>query len=118
MPASFPEAQNEQSHGSRFTMLELTVNNHAGVMSQVCGLLTRRGWGVEGMFSLPGALPAQRRIWLLVSAEQPLDQMIKHVSKLQDVLHLRSRGAERDVFGQLEQIISSCSRDQRGVQPL
>jgi acetolactate synthase-1/3 small subunit len=118
MPATFPKEQNEQSLPNRFTMLELTVNNHVGVMSHVCGLLARRGWSVEGMLSLPGACAAQRRIWLFVSAERPVDQMIKQVSKLQDVLHVHSRSAEREVFGRLEQLISPYSLDQQRVHPI
>ena len=118
MPATFPKEQIDQPLPSRFNMLELTVNNHAGVMSHVCGLLNRRGWRVEGILSLPGACAAQRRIWLLVSAEHALGQMIKQVSKLQDVLHVRSRGAESDVFGRLEQLISPYSWDQQGVHQL
>jgi acetolactate synthase I/III small subunit len=115
MPATFRETQTEQSFRSRFTMLELTVKNHAGIMSHVCGLLTRRDWPVEGMFSSPGPNAAHRRIWLLVSADQPLGQMIKQVAKLQDVLHVNHSEADGDVFGQLEQLISSYSSDQQSI---
>jgi acetolactate synthase I/III small subunit len=117
MPATFRETQTEHSFRGRFTMLELTVKNHAGVMSHVCGLLTRRGWHVEGMFSLPALNATQRRIWLLVSAEQPLGQMIKQVAKLQDVLHVNHSEADGDVFGQLEQLILSYSADQQSIHP-
>ncbi|MCG3147073.1 MAG: hypothetical protein PCFJNLEI_00510 [Verrucomicrobiae bacterium] len=33
--------------------LELTVQNHPGVMSHVCGLFARRAFNVEGILCLP-----------------------------------------------------------------
>ena len=106
MCVTFREAQAEQSLRRQLTVLELTVKNHPGVMSHVCGLLTRRGWHVEGMFSCPDQRGAQRSIWLLVNEEQPLDQMIKQAAKLQDVLQVHDRGDDADVFGQLEQLMT------------
>ena len=35
------------------TVLELEVNNHAGVMSHVVGLFSRRAYNVEGILCLP-----------------------------------------------------------------
>ena len=46
-------------------VLELTVNNHPGVMSHVCGLLSRRAYNVEGILCLPigdGAPNAPERV--------------------------------------------------------
>jgi len=118
MPATFHEARKEKSPASPFTMLELTVNNHPGVMSHVCGLLTRRGWNVEGMVSLPGQRGALRSIWLLVNAEGRLGQVIKQVAKLQDVLHVHHRGSDEDFLGQLEELMTSYSADQQGAHPV
>ena len=35
------------------TVLELNVNNHAGVMSHVVGLFSRRAYNVEGILCMP-----------------------------------------------------------------
>ena len=35
------------------TVLELDVNNHAGVMSHVVGLFSRRAYNVEGILCMP-----------------------------------------------------------------
>jgi acetolactate synthase-1/3 small subunit len=115
MCATFHETRDERSLQGQFIMLELIVKNHPGVMSHVCGLLARRGWDIEGIFSCPGQRKTQRSIWLLVNGEQPLDQIIKQAAKLQDVLQVRHRGDDADVFGQVEHLMSSCSSDQRKV---
>ena len=50
-------------------ILELTVRNHPGVMTHVCGLFARRAFNVEGILCLPiqdTALGRQSQPWLLV----------------------------------------------------
>ncbi len=41
----------KQSHDN--VILELTVRNHPGVMTHVCGLFARRAFNVEGILCLP-----------------------------------------------------------------
>ncbi|WP_421720649.1 ACT domain-containing protein [Aeromonas salmonicida] len=43
-------------------ILELTVRNHPGVMSHVCGLFARRAFNVEGILCLPLKDGKQSRI--------------------------------------------------------
>ena len=57
-------------------VLELEVNNHAGVMSHICGLFARRAFNVEGILCMPLADATRSRIWLLVFEDQRLEQMI------------------------------------------
>jgi len=72
--------------------LRLTVNNHPGVMTHVCGLFARRAFNVEGILCTPqpGADGAgtTSRIWLLVQRDERLEQMIRQVRKLYDVLEV------------------------------
>ena len=84
------------------TVLELNVNNHAGVMSHVVGLFSRRAYNVEGILCMPVGDGSQSRIWLLVNEEVRLEQMIRQVEKLEDVLTVRRHGAEHEVFERLE----------------
>lgn len=84
------------------TVLELNVNNHAGVMSHVVGLFSRRAYNVEGILCMPVGDGSQSRIWLLVKEEARLEQMIRQVEKLEDVLTVRRHGAEHEVFERLE----------------
>ena len=85
------------------TVLELEVNNHAGVMSHVVGLFSRRAYNVEGILCMPIGDGTQSRIWLMVNEDLRLDQMIKQVEKLEDVLTVRRHGAEHAVFERLEE---------------
>ncbi|MBS1229641.1 MAG: amino acid-binding domain protein [Proteobacteria bacterium] len=85
------------------TVLELDVNNHAGVMSHVVGLFSRRAYNVEGILCMPVGDGVSSRIWLMVGEDIRLDQMVKQVEKLEDVLAVRRHGAEHQVFERLEE---------------
>ena len=85
------------------TVLELDVNNHAGVMSHVVGLFSRRAYNVEGILCMPIGEGSKSRIWLLVKEDARLEQMIRQVEKLDDVLIVRRHGAEHEVFERLEE---------------
>jgi len=85
------------------TVLELDVNNHAGVMSHVVGLFSRRAYNVEGILCMPVGDGVTSRIWLMVGEDVRLDQMVKQVEKLEDVLAVRRHGAEHQVFERLEE---------------
>jgi len=90
------------------TVLELDVNNHAGVMSHVVGLFSRRAYNVEGIIVLPVGEGKTSRIWLLVNEDQRLPQMIKQVEKLEDVIAVRRHGAEHAVFERLEDFFKAA----------
>ena len=85
------------------TVLELEVNNHAGVMSHVVGLFSRRAYNVEGILCMPVGDGTTSRIWLMVNEDLRLEQMIKQVEKLEDVLTVHRHGAEHAVFERLEE---------------
>ncbi|MFB1116982.1 acetolactate synthase small subunit [Dickeya dadantii] len=81
--------------------LELSVRNHPGVMSHVCGLFARRAFNVEGIMCMPLPDNEQSRIWLLVKDDQRLPQMISQVEKLEDVLQVTRHGEEMRIFDQV-----------------
>jgi len=83
-------------------VLEIDVNNHAGVMSHVVGLFSRRSYNVEGILCLPVGDGRQSRIWLLVNEDLRLAQMMKQVEKLEDVIAIRRHNADHAVFQDLE----------------
>ncbi|MBK7421624.1 MAG: acetolactate synthase small subunit [Propionivibrio sp.] len=85
------------------TVLELDVNNHAGVMSHVVGLFSRRAYNVEGILVMPVGNGETSRIWLMVNEEARLEQMVKQVEKLEDVLAVRRHGATHEVFERMEE---------------
>ena len=85
------------------TVLEITVDNHAGVMVQICSLFARRAYNVEGILCMPIGDGDESRIWLLVSEDKRLDQLMKQLFKLEDVRDVRRHGANHDVFVRLEE---------------
>ena len=85
------------------TVLEVDVNNHAGVMSHVVGLFTRRAFNVEGILCMPVGDGSTSRIWLAVGEDERLDQMVRQMEKLEDVLAVRRHGTEHAVFERLEE---------------
>jgi acetolactate synthase I/III small subunit len=85
------------------SVLELMVNNHPGVMSHVCGMFSRRAFNVEAILCMPIGDASKSRIWLLVNEDERLENMMKQLHKLEDVLDVRRHGADHQVFRRLEE---------------
>ena len=60
------------------------------------------GFIAQGM---PVGRCAASRIWLLLNADDRLQQMIKQVAKLEDVYAVRRHGADHEVFKDLEALL-------------
>lgn len=90
---------------SKQTVLELTVKNHPGVMSHICGLFARRAYNVEGIACMPVNGGKISKIWLLVDVAQPLDQMVKQVDKLEDVLMVERHDGGHEVFKGIAKLV-------------
>ena len=89
----------KQSHEN--VILELTVRNHPGVMTHVCGLFARRAFNVEGILCLPIQSSDQSRIWLLVNDDQRLEQMISQIDKLEDVVKAARNQSDPSMFNKI-----------------
>lgn len=72
-------------------ILRLIVNNHPGVMLQICGLFARRNFNLDGIFCTAIDQGATSCIWLKVNETDKLDQVIKQLAKLEDVLTVSAR---------------------------
>lgn len=97
-----PETQSPGTRAARSCVLELTVRNHPGVMSHVCGLFSRRGYNLEGILCMPEEGEDTSRMWLKVNEEQRLEQVVKQTRKLEDVLEVGRHAADHEVFVRLE----------------
>lgn len=82
-------------------VLELTVNNHPGVMSHICGLFSRRAYNLEGIVCMPIGRGDLSRMWLQVNEEIKLEQVIKQVEKLPDVQNVIRHVKGHQVFNNL-----------------
>lgn len=90
------------ANGNGFVALRLTVNNHPGVMSHVCGLFARRAFNVEGILVTPQAGGNTSRIWLVVCRDERLEQMIRQVRKLYDVLEVLAFDADESALAHMD----------------
>jgi acetolactate synthase I/III small subunit len=86
-------------------LIELTVNNHPGVMSHICGLFSRRAYNLEKILCFPMAQKTHSKMWLLVKEEDKLEQVIKQLEKLNDVRRLYHRRDSEGFFHRLEALI-------------
>ncbi len=88
------------------TILRLTVNNHPGVMVQICGLFARRAFNLAGIFCSAIGQGATSRIWLKVDETDKLDQVIKQLAKLEDVLAVEERNGDRERVATMEAMMA------------
>ena len=68
-------------------ILELTVRNHPGVMTHVCGL--------------PIQDSDKSHVWLLVNDDQRLEQMISQIDKLEDVVKVQRNQSDPTMFNKI-----------------
>jgi acetolactate synthase-1/3 small subunit len=80
-------------------ILRLVVRNHPGVMSHVCGLFHRRLFNVDGIACLPMADASRSAVLLLVREDERLEQVVRQLAKLADVLEIRREPAGVEPFG-------------------
>src|SRR5437899_7946651 len=86
MPASQPDTERSARRG---VVLRLVVRNHPGVMSHVCGLFARRAFNVDGILCLPLGDGTRSLILLEVNEDTRLEQLIRQLRKLEDVLEVQ-----------------------------
>jgi acetolactate synthase-1/3 small subunit len=77
-------------------LIKLTVNNHAGVMSHITGLFSRRGYNLEGILCGKIEDTNHSRMYLLVKNNELLEQIIRQLQKLYDVIDLSIEDSENN----------------------
>ncbi len=82
-------------------VLQLEVKNHPGVMSHICGLFARRAYNLEAIACVPVDTGDKSRIWLQVDEAERLEQVIKQIRKLPDVIDVTRQEGEHAVFAGL-----------------
>jgi acetolactate synthase I/III small subunit len=69
-------------------VIGLTVHNHAGVMSHITNLFARRAFNLEGILCGPIGDGSLSKMYLLVNEQLRLDQVLKQLEKLYDVIEV------------------------------
>lgn len=83
-------------------VLSVLVENHAGVLSRVSGLFSRRGYNIDSLTVGETSNPAQSRMTIVVAGDEYiLEQIEKQLSKLVEVISivhcLRSETVQREM---------------------
>ena len=73
---------------SEHYVIELLVNNHAGVMSHITGLFARRAFNLEGILCGKIGDGSMSKMYLLVNNDDFLVQIVKQLNKLYDILEV------------------------------
>ncbi len=83
-------------------VLRLLVRNHAGVMSHVCGLFARRAFNVEGILCVPVGDRTRSVVLLLVNEDARLEQLVRQLRKLEDVVDVHRDPGAHAAFAAIE----------------
>ena len=71
-----------------YFLVELLVRNHPGVMSHITGLFARRAFNLEGILCAQVGDGTTSKMFLLVNNNSTLEQIIKQLEKLYDVINV------------------------------
>ena len=83
-------------------VLSVLVNNHAGVLSRVSGLFSRRGFNIESLAVGVTTNPAISRMTIVVDGdENTVEQVEKQLAKLIDVIKVKRLDMEESVHREL-----------------
>ena len=86
---------------ARGAILRLRVRNHFGVMTHVCSLFSRRAFNLDAIICLPIGDGTQSVALLMVNENERLDQLVRQLAKLEDVLEVNRAPELRSAFESL-----------------
>jgi acetolactate synthase-1/3 small subunit len=83
-------------------ILSVLVRNHAGVLSHVAGLFTRRGYNIESLVAGVTADPEISRLTIVIAGDETVvDQVCKQINKLIDVISVEELTYEDSISREL-----------------
>ncbi|ACD51124.1 acetolactate synthase small subunit [Clostridium botulinum] len=89
-----------------FYLVELLVRNHPGVMSHITGLFARRAFNLEGILCTQIGDGSTSKMFLLVKNDFALEQIIKQLEKLYDVLEVSlHQDYDYSIFQNLDKVL-------------
>lgn len=98
---------------TNFYLIELHVRNHSGVMSHITGLFARRAFNLEGILCAQIGDGSTSKMFLLVKNGPVLEQIIKQLEKLYDVLEVSiHQDYDQSVFESLNKVLKLKEEDE------
>ncbi|CDH89648.1 Acetolactate synthase small subunit [Clostridium botulinum B str. Eklund 17B (NRP)] len=84
----------------------MLVRNHPGVMSHITGLFARRAFNLEGILCTQIDDGSTSKMFLLVNNDFALEQIIKQLEKLYDVLEVSlHQDYDYSIFQNLDKVL-------------
>lgn len=93
-------------------VLSILVENQAGVLSRVTGLFSRRGYNIDSLSVGVTESPDKSRITVVVYCDD-IEQIIKQVQKLIDVVRVVELDATRAVFREIALVKVKTKKETR-----
>ena len=94
--------------------LSILVNNEPGVLMRICQVFSRRGFNIDSLVVSEGRNANFSRMTIGISGDpEGLDQIIKQVSKLIDVIHCFEHTSADSVTKEMILIKIKCSPEDR-----
>lgn len=95
-------------------ILSVLVENHAGVLSRVAGLFSRRGFNIDSLAVGVTEDPDVSRITIVVDGDDyTVEQVSKQLNKLIDVIKIKQLGKNESVIRELALIKVSATASTR-----
>lgn len=108
-PVEIPASAQGPTH-----TLSILVNNEPGVLMRICQVFSRRGFNIDSLVVSEGRNANFSRMTIGISGDpQGLDQIIKQVSKLIDVIHCFEHNSDNSVTKEMILIKLQCSTAER-----
>lgn len=99
---------------NRYHTLVVTVENKFGVLARVAGLFARRGFNIESLAVAPTDDEDLSRITVVVDVESaPLEQVVKQLDKLVNVVEIRELHPDHSVERELMIVTVMAEPDRR-----
>ena len=99
---------------NRYHTLVVTVENKFGVLARVAGLFARRGFNIESLAVAPTDDEDLSRITVVVDVESaPLEQVVKQLDKLVNVVEIRELHPDHSVERELMIVTVVAESDRR-----
>lgn len=94
--------------------LSIFVNNEPGVLMRICQVFSRRGFNIDSLVVSRGRSARYSRMTIGISGDPDgLDQIIRQVSKLIDVIHCFEHTSDDSVTRELCLVKLKCSPEER-----
>ncbi|MEE2768337.1 MAG: acetolactate synthase small subunit [Actinomycetota bacterium] len=105
---------NSEASAGRYHTLVVTVENKFGVLARVAGLFARRGFNIESLAVAPTDDEDFSRITVVVDVESaPLEQIVKQLDKLVNVVEIRELQPDHSVERELMIVTVTAEPDRR-----